>query len=451
MVVKPIINLATKYTDDIVGFGVRKWIKPTNIEGLHFAPEAIGDTISIQNPLKILNQIFKDKYGITSQINNPQIAEILLPALDDIAKINKKNLFNGYTIRTEKLSSNEIAKRVFNVETKEFTTIFNENFDWNNIDKITSKMYHNCEISSDNSKYLLYREFGEFLNFKNNPHQYNIFEERFFINDSVLPALRVSNSKQVNRYKANYIAGRMSKKTFPTKNKTMFENTNGVNLCYPKLEEIVHRPSFNKPIKISTHSFKNMQDAHSYLSTNYGINADFVSQEQANLFASAVDDLSNLFGRKDLFKGLKVSVNGNEFVKSSTEMSLHWDKDYGVAELFINPTHNWKQKTKIAKESYDSCHRATDSEKMAYIHELAHWLDFKGNPWKFGDTELAWKSTGNSFNDYGKSIVAKVSSYAATSPAEFCAEYVSGRMYGITYPEKVTNLFLKYWNGLKEW
>ena len=25
MVVRPIINIATKYTDDVIGFGVRKW------------------------------------------------------------------------------------------------------------------------------------------------------------------------------------------------------------------------------------------------------------------------------------------------------------------------------------------------------------------------------------------------------------------------------------------
>lgn len=33
--------------DDIVGLGVRKLTKPQNIDGLHFAPEAIGDTIKI--------------------------------------------------------------------------------------------------------------------------------------------------------------------------------------------------------------------------------------------------------------------------------------------------------------------------------------------------------------------------------------------------------------------
>ena len=34
MAIKPIINLATKYTDDIIGFGVRKWTKPTTLECL---------------------------------------------------------------------------------------------------------------------------------------------------------------------------------------------------------------------------------------------------------------------------------------------------------------------------------------------------------------------------------------------------------------------------------
>ena len=32
MVVKPIINIATRYTDDIVGSGVRKWAKPTSFK-----------------------------------------------------------------------------------------------------------------------------------------------------------------------------------------------------------------------------------------------------------------------------------------------------------------------------------------------------------------------------------------------------------------------------------
>ena len=46
MAIKPIINLATKYTDDIIGIGVRKWTKPTNIEGLRLAPSATADSFS---------------------------------------------------------------------------------------------------------------------------------------------------------------------------------------------------------------------------------------------------------------------------------------------------------------------------------------------------------------------------------------------------------------------
>lgn len=41
--VKPIINIATKYTDDIVGFGVRKWTKPKSFERLRLAPQATTD------------------------------------------------------------------------------------------------------------------------------------------------------------------------------------------------------------------------------------------------------------------------------------------------------------------------------------------------------------------------------------------------------------------------
>ena len=48
----------SKYTDDVVGLGVRKWTKPTSLEGLRFAPEAIGDTVrfSVGNNFKNITQ-----------------------------------------------------------------------------------------------------------------------------------------------------------------------------------------------------------------------------------------------------------------------------------------------------------------------------------------------------------------------------------------------------------
>ena len=59
MAIKPIINLATKYTDDIVGFGVRKWTKPTSLEGLRFAPKVMSDTVHISSncPQKIMKLV----------------------------------------------------------------------------------------------------------------------------------------------------------------------------------------------------------------------------------------------------------------------------------------------------------------------------------------------------------------------------------------------------------
>lgn len=46
MVVKPIINFATKYTDDILGLSVRKWTKPRSFENLRFAPRNTGDVFN---------------------------------------------------------------------------------------------------------------------------------------------------------------------------------------------------------------------------------------------------------------------------------------------------------------------------------------------------------------------------------------------------------------------
>ena len=59
MAIKPIINLATKYTDDVIGIGVRKWSKPTNLEGLRLAPKITKDTVCIsQNcPQKIMKLV----------------------------------------------------------------------------------------------------------------------------------------------------------------------------------------------------------------------------------------------------------------------------------------------------------------------------------------------------------------------------------------------------------
>lgn len=46
MLVKPIIDIATKYSDDVIGLGVRKWTKPKGLEGLRLAPRTSADSFS---------------------------------------------------------------------------------------------------------------------------------------------------------------------------------------------------------------------------------------------------------------------------------------------------------------------------------------------------------------------------------------------------------------------
>lgn len=88
MVVKPIITLATKYTDDIVGFGVRKWVKPPNIDGLRYAPRLKTDIASISNSLESKLKILKAdelvQYTISRGGDNCRILKL---ADDEIIKI----------------------------------------------------------------------------------------------------------------------------------------------------------------------------------------------------------------------------------------------------------------------------------------------------------------------------------------------------------------------------
>ena len=47
-----------KYTDDIVGLGVRKWTKPTSFEGLRLAPQATCDVFKTSGAKDYLSADF---------------------------------------------------------------------------------------------------------------------------------------------------------------------------------------------------------------------------------------------------------------------------------------------------------------------------------------------------------------------------------------------------------
>lgn len=89
----------------------------------------------------------------------------------------------------------------------------------------------------------------------------------------------------------------------------------------------------------------------------------------------------------------------------------------------------------------------TQNPKDTILHELCHWLDFKGNPQKYSSVEIDFKNGFRYYNDFGKSITAKVSAYATKSPAEFCAKYICGRINGLKFPNATNKEFLERWNG----
>lgn len=426
-------------------------IKPQVLEGvsvsnLRLAPNPARDVVQLGcNTAAVINKNLKSLYNIDSNIKNPELAKRTLCAVEDFVNVNKKNkMFTGLKLESAVFDDvNTYVRTSYDTSKNTFSIQFNDKFDWANLEKITRNMYDEGSIPSDNPACLIYKQLAKFLNFKYNPHAYSINSTRSFIDDSKMIVLRVSDSAKISDFNANYIAGRMCGKTYPPKLNTFFEeNAGNTDLRFPKA--IVQ--SFKQG---SLHKFKSIEDAKKYLSQNYAIDADFVNLQEANLFAGSVDDLSRAIGSKKYFEGLKVEVNPSKFDTLHTKASLNWDYATGEAKLYINPAFNWKQHVKLAKKDYAEGWHPTTNPKDTYSHELVHWLDFKGNPRKYGQTELKFDSGEVYFNDYGKSITAKVSSYASGSPAEFNAEYICGRLNGVQYPRATDNEFINRWNGPK--
>ena len=421
---------------------VKPMCKTTTLESIGLKMEQLtGDSICITNPIRAINSLLKNNYGIKSEITNPEIGQRIITTVEDFVKTNKNNnLFRNLTLR-QGIVDNGIASVVVNPKSNEFILTFNENFDWKNLETITKQMYNKGQIPSDNPACLLYKEFGKFLNFQYNPYAYTYSMKRSFGNDSALKVLRISNSTNVSEFNANYIAGRMSGRNYPKILKTFFEENSGnLNLKFPKADNL-------QIVQGSIHHFKSTQDSAKYLLEKYGITAEFVNTEQANLFAGAVDDLVQLTGKPHIFRGLKTRIAPEKYDNMSTKMSLHWDYVTGEAELSINPAYDWNNHKKICLKDYQNCHHPSPNPKDTYIHELVHYLDFKGNPVEYGKTEIAFKNGRTNFNDYGKSITAKVSSYAPKSDAEFHSEYVAARLNGIIYPEATNKEFVSTWHG----
>ena len=194
-----------------------------NTCGLKYAPELMGDSVCFTNPIRAINTLLRNNYGIKSEINNPEIGQRAVSTIEDFVKTNKNNkIFKGLTLR-QGVVDEGIATVSANPKTNEFVLTLNENFAWKELEKITKQMYNEGQIPSDNPACLLYKEFGKFLNFQYNPYAYTYTMDRTFTGDSALKVLRLSNSTNVSDFNAYYIAGRMSGKNYPKILRTFFE------------------------------------------------------------------------------------------------------------------------------------------------------------------------------------------------------------------------------------
>ena len=400
------------------------------------------DTVCITNPINEINSILGDKYGIKSELKNPEIGKRVLKVVEDFVKVNKNNdLFKNLTIKENALEEDVYINWSSNYNTKEFILTFNEDYDWEDFENMTKRMYNKAQIPSDNPNCLLYENFGRFLNFRYNPYAYTYTTSQKYLDDSALNALRISDMVRVADFNASYIAGKMSGKNYPKILKIMFKEKGGnVKLKFPE-------PEKQNYVQGSVHNFKSELEGAQYLYDKYGIASRFINKKQANLFAGAVDDMAKLTGKTDIFKGLIVEIAPEKYDDCSIMMTTHCNSKTGKAEIWINPAYGWKRHKKITFEQYQLGYHPTPNPKDAYIHELSHYIDFKGNPVEYVKRDQKFKNGELYFTDSGKSKAAKVSEYAAKSDAEFNAEYICGRLNGIKYPEATNKMFKETWLG----
>ena len=388
------------------------------------------------SPLMKINNLLQSVYGIHSEIKDLRIAQKVLETVKNFCVVNQsKKLFNGLSLTSSNnfAEKTEISLRKWDYNKKTFNIDFNEIFNWNNLEEITQENYDCCKLPSNNPLCTLYKELGYFLNFKYNPAVYKVLDETRTTLTSEKLVKRIGDSTYVNDFNANYVAGRMCGIPYPKIICDTFLQDGNNDLIFPKPIPLIFKQG-------SIHNFKSVEEGTRYLRRKYGIYSEFMNAEQANRMSEAADDLVKAADNNDIFKGLKIIIK----LKNSTDVRMTFvHENIEQPKIIINEAFHWKRDKQIAIDNYQNGYHPTPRQKDAFIHELSHYLDFKGNPERFEEL------SDLSFTDQDLNIASKVSEYAGKNIAEFCTEYVAGRMAGIKYPKYVTKEFIANWNGPK--
>lgn len=390
-----------------------------------------------ENVAQILNSKLKSIYGINSSIEDKKLLGKIYSAVQEFCRINQDDkLFQNLKISTDKIYTGDLSRTSKIGGTYEIT--FNKDTDWKNIGSITEDLFQKGKIGSKNPDYLFYKDLGDFINFSQTPKTYRECRLMAYEGENMTLPFRLCNNTNVGEFNAHVIASKMCKEALPRDIEAYFrKNTGNMSLKFP--ESI---PKFLEGSKIS---FKTIDEAAAFL-RQYGIKAEFSDIKQANCCAQAVEDLIQAAGSKDIFNGLKI-INSPDSFKESGKTVAKFDFNYETFEnnIKLNPNIDWQNSENMMTEDFNIMFHPTTRLKDYFTHELSHFLDFNGNPEKF----LKMENEFGRFNKSGLFITSKVSDYATEHPAEFCAEYICGKMAGIEYPEVTDKLFQQFWNGCK--
>lgn len=397
-----------------------------------------------KNPCEIINERLKEKYSIDSNINNPTLLGYIFQAVEDFCSLNHNNkMFDRLELRYGVVDDKDVLfVPVEDYDTGQYTIVFNKAVDWKNIKKITENLYENAIIPSNNPKFPIYEALGDFINFKYNPYAHQLNSEAEYGNENYFDIYKICESLNIRRFNACYIASKMSGVNTPKfLREIYFENSTNTDLIFPKTQfEFKKGKIFH---------FNTIKEAEDYLK-QYGVSAEFCALSQADDFTGAIEDLIELTGDKDIFKGLKVHPDLNQFFSTNTCAAFCYK--YGIdkkpkSRIVLNPAHDWKKTKALARYSYDDGFRPTYLTKSDFIHELSHYIEYINNPESFMEQVKYDNENPRELTYTEKLIRSKVSGYATTNTREFCAEYISARLAGVKYPKAVDFEFIKNWKG----
>ena len=386
---------------------------------------------------QIINEKLYQQYQIQSDIDDPALLYQIYQTIKDYCEINDSNdLFAGLKIRTDAIDDTIFENRRF----EEQTITFNKNFNFKYLPKYTKKLYEKGMIPTDNPLYILYLAFGDYLLYKTNPKTYNEQTDKYVKPKDEYISRFLTNTARIDIFNKNYLAAKMSGVNLPDAANYLFiKNRKDCELKFPDGS----LPFAQKEIP----AFKSMQEIKEYLK-KLGIKAKFPSPEVAKYFAEAIYEIIKLIGDDKIFKGLKIKPWQNNATKLIAALKVN-HRNPKKACIVIRTNYDWSKQAEKSKIDYNCCYHPYINPRYIFVHELAHYLDWKANPKAFNEVGMSFQNKERKMSDYEKMVAQKVSNYATTSTIEFCAEYIAGKTAGINYPTETDEMFRKNWHGIK--